>query len=291
MTPFTDHGTVDHAGATALLEFQADHGVDGVLLLGTSGEGILLSPEERREAAERLRDAATSRLGTILHTGAADSATSVALTAHAAETGMPAVAVMPPLVFAYDRVALRHHYEDVSAAAGAADVFAYDNPGRFGYALGTELVSELVREIPNVVGVKDSGDALGRLAGYLASPDPPVVYTGHNLLLLGALAMGAHGAVSTLANVVPEAFAEVVRAVTRGDLEAARHHQLRIVRVQNLVEGLPYVASVKELLGWRGLPAGQPRPPLPQRTDALRTELRRRLALDPEVGEWLAPVT
>ena len=84
------------------------------------------------------------------------------------------------------------------------------------------------------------------------------VYTGNNILLLGALVMGANGAVSTLANAVPELFAAVVTAHREGRTKDARELQLTVARLEGAFAGFPYMASAKHLLERRGLPAAGP---------------------------------
>lgn len=290
ITPYRTDGTVDHKAAASLLEFQAEHHVDGVFLLGTTGEGILLSPPERRDFADALLGERRSSMRTILHCGAPDSDTAVGLARHAAALGVDAISAMPPLLFNYDADSLRTHYSQVALAAPESDLFAYDNPAAFGYTLGPELVLRLFREIPTLRGLKDSGDSLARVCAYLAAPDDIEVYTGHNVLLLGSLVMGAAGGVASLANVVPELHVGVVSAFRSGLLEEARRKQLLIARLQGLLAGLPYIAGLKRLMEWRGLPSGQPRLPLPQATDDLEALLRKRITTVPELDTWLQPV-
>lgn len=289
VTPFGPDGRVDTAALADLVDFQIGAGVDGLFVLGTSGEGLLLSVEERTALAGAVLELVGSRVPVVVHCGAVDTATAVILARHAAGAGASALATLPPLFFPYDDRAHLGHFAAVAAAAPGLDHYVYENPDRVGFSLGPGLVLRLIREIPGLRGIKDTGDSLARISTYLAQPDPPTVYTGNNVLLLGALVMGAAGAVSTLANAVPELFAALVGAYRAGRLDEARELQLAVARLQALVSGLPYIASVKYLLERRGLPGGSPRAPVPSLTAAQRTQLDTRVAACDSLTPWLTP--
>lgn len=290
VTPFGADGDVDRAGLTDLLDFQIGAGVDGLFVLGTSGEGLLLSSSERMAFAETAVELVGSRVPVVVHCGAVDTATAVALARHAAGIGVSALATLPPLFFPYDARAHLAHFTAVAAAAPDVDHYVYENPERVGFTLGPGLVLQLLRDVPNLRGIKDTGDSLARITTYLTQPDPPTVYTGNNVLLLGALVMGAAGAVSTLANAVPELFAALVTAHREQRLGDARELQLTVARLQAVLRELPYIASVKHLLERRGLPGGSPRAPIPALTPAQGDQLDARVRACPSLHDWLRPV-
>jgi dihydrodipicolinate synthase/N-acetylneuraminate lyase len=290
VTPYGADGRPDAGGLAALIDFQVDGGVDGLFILGTSGEGLLLSPEERMAFTETVLDLVASRVPVVVHCGAADTATAVTLAHHAAGSGATALAALPPLFFPYTDESQQAHFARIAEAAPDVDHYIYDNPERVGYALGPALVMRLIRDIPNLRGLKDTGDSLARITTYLSQPDPPAVYTGNNVLFLGALVMGAAGAVSTFANVVPELFAAVVTAYREARIADARDLQLTIARLQTAVTGLPYIAAAKHLLQRRGLPGGMPRSPLPALTREQRMTLDARLDCSPSLLSWMQPL-
>jgi dihydrodipicolinate synthase/N-acetylneuraminate lyase len=287
---FGNDEDVDYEAMATLIDFQISGGIDGLFILGTSGEGLLLSVSERMALTEKALELVDSRVRVVVHTGATDTATAVRLARHAGESGAQAVASLPPLFFPYNDESQMRHFGRIAEAAPELDHFVYDNPDRTGYALGPQLVMRLIREIPNLRGLKDTGDSLARITTYLAEPDPPVVYTGNNVLLLGALIMGANGAVSTLANAVPELFAAVVTAYREGRTADARELQLIIARLQHALTGFPYIASAKHLLERRSLPGGAPRAPLPALDDEQRKLQAVRLDAIETLQPWVSPV-
>lgn len=290
LTPFGSDGQVDTGALAELIEFEIKGGVDGLFILGTSGEGLLLSAAERMAFTETALGLVASRTPLVVHCGAADTETAVALARHAATCGVAAIATLPPLFFPYNDESQLIHFARIAEAAPEADHYVYDNPDRTGYALGPDLVMRLIHEIPNLRGLKDTGDSLARVTTYLARPEPPVVYTGNNVLLLGALVMGAEGAVSTLANAAPELFTAIVTAHDEDRLGDARDLQLVVARLQTALARMPYFAAAKHLMTRRGLPGGTPRSPVPALTPADRAALDSRLDADLVLSQWLRPV-
>lgn len=290
ITPFDAAGRLDFDALNVLVDFQIQRDIDGLFILGTSGEGLLLSAAEHREVTERVLARVGGRVPVVVHCGAVDTNTAASLVARAAGAGARTVAAIPPLFFEYTEQGIRDHYCRLAEAAPDIDHYLYDNPGRVGYGIGIDLVARLVAEVECVRGVKDTGDSLGRITTYLATSREIRVFTGNNVLVVGSLVMGAAGAVSTTANVVPELFTKIVSAYRAGNLDEARELQLTAARLQQALVGLPYIAAVKHLLKLRRLPGGRTRAPLPTLTESQRTTLDQRLSGDSTFTAWMAPV-
>lgn len=287
VTPFNLRGQPDLGALKSLLDFQLDQGVDALFALGTSGDGLMLSGKERRTIAEEVVGWVDRRVPVLIHCGAVDTRSAVALARHARDIGSDGVAAIGPLFHQYNQAAIYRHFAAVSDACGPEAFFIYDNPARVGYQLDASLVLRLIRERPSVVGVKDTGNDLARLVNYLSVEPNARFFTGSNVLVLPALVMGAKGAVSTLANVVPELFVALLSSFRSGEIENARRHQLLVARLQAAIAGLPYIPSVKHLLGLRGLPAGTAREPMEVLSASEAQTINDRLAPDEELSEWL----
>jgi 4-hydroxy-tetrahydrodipicolinate synthase len=269
-----------------LIEHQIASGIHGLFVLGTAGEGLLLGPDERRAAAEFALEKVGGRVPLAVHCGAPDTHTAAALAAHASEGGADAVAVVSPFYFAYGPAALRQHFTDVAHAC-SAPVYLYDNPERVGYSLDFEMVHELVREVENIRGVKDTGDSVARVTRYGTFTDPPVeVYTGNNLIVLPALLMGALGSVSALASAFPELFVALYELWKKGEVDQATRVQLTAARLQAVLDGVPYVGGIKYLMHRRGLPSGGMRAPLPAVGGSAALIEARLEVLDESVTRW-----
>jgi dihydrodipicolinate synthase/N-acetylneuraminate lyase len=288
VTPLARDGQPDLDALSTLIEFQIDSGIHGLFLLGTAGEGILLSERERMEVAEHGLGTVAGRVPVAIHCGSPDTATATRLTEHAAAQGADAVAVVAPYYFAYGGDAVMGHFDAIASASPELDLYVYENPERVGYSIPVDVICAMARDIPNVKGVKDTGDTIGRVTRYLASGVPMDVYTGNNLIVYPALMVGAAGSVSALASVVPELFVSIYEAYAGGDLEEARERQMTAARFQSCLDGLPYIGAIKVLLSMRGLPGGHTRAPLPE-GEPVAGELEARIAAHDDVAPWVAP--
>ncbi len=263
----------------------------GLFPLGTTGEGVLLNPDERMAVAEAVVDRVIDRAPVLIHCGAPDTKTAVDLARHAAALGVAGVATVVPYYFTYAPDDLYRHFVTVAEASPDTANYLYENPQRVGYSLGVEVVTRLVNEVPNIRGIKDTGDSIGRLQAYLAQPGTlPEIYTGNNLIILPALVIGARGGVSALANAVPELVVRLYRSVAEDSLDEARSLQLSLARVHSALSGLSYVGAVKHLLERRGLPAGGTRSPQPSMTPDQAKLIDQRLDAWDDVKPWLDPV-
>lgn len=244
VTPLREGGTrIDEGAVGPLVDFLAASGLDGLLVLGTTGEGMLLSQAERRRVAERFLAAADGRLSVIVHCGAQTTSDTVALGAHAAETGAAGVAVIGPPYFELDDRALHEHFRAAATACAPLPFFVYV-AARSGYAVPLALLAELREEAPNLAGLKVSDASWERFEPYLI--DGLDVFVGPEALIPRGLEGGAVGAVSGLAAAFPEAVARVVAAPSaEGGAELAR--------LRDSVQRFPFHAALKFVLGRRGV--------------------------------------
>lgn len=265
VTPLRD-GRPDEEAFGPYVGFLAAAGLDGILTLGTTGEGILLSVEERRLTLELFVAASSGRLQVAAHCGAQTTSDTVALAAHAGEAGADAVAVIGPPYFQLDERALVRHFAAAAAACAPLPFYVYEFERASGYAVPLAVLHDLRERASNLAGLKVSDAPFDRFAPYLL--DGLDVFVGPEALIFEGLEAGAAGAVSGLAAAFPREVANVVAAPTAEG--AARLGELRAV-----VERFPRHAALKFLLAQAGLPLSEDvTPPLRQLTEPERDELR-----------------
>jgi dihydrodipicolinate synthase/N-acetylneuraminate lyase len=275
VTPLRDGGEkLDEPAFEALVEFLADNGLDGIFALGTTGEGLLLSVEERRRAATLFLEASADRLSVVVHCGAQTTADTIALAEHAAAQGADAVAAVAPPYYGFDEDELVRHFKAAAATCAPVPFFLYEIAARSGYAIPLTVVERLREDVPNLAGLKVSDTPFERVEPYLV--EGLDVFVGSEPLAAKALARGAAGVVSGLASAFPEVVAELVAEPTEERAE-------QVAAVRNTLQRFPFVAALKVVLGRRGTPVRPDvRAPLRGLTDAERAELGN------PVGEWLA---
>ena len=271
LTPLTEDGeNLDITALEALTEFLIRSGVQGLTTCGTTGEFALLKHTERRQVTEVVVKQAAGRVPVVAHTGAITSAETIALTRHAQECGADAASVVTPYFYGLTEQALLAHYEAVSAAAPDFPLFLYNIPQRAGNNLSSSVVAEITRRCPNVVGIKDSSGNLGQLA-----QDRMMVnrrfYTlvGSDNLILAGLANGADGAVAGNANVFPEPFVSLFKAVAGGDWASAGAFQDKVTAGAGILGNGSDLSLFKGVLRRRGLETGPVRRPLVTASEAV----------------------
>jgi dihydrodipicolinate synthase/N-acetylneuraminate lyase len=247
ITPLADDGrSLDEPAFGPLVRFLADGGVDGVLACGTTGEGILLSVEERRRAAERFVSERPEGFLVAIHAGAQSTADTVALAAHAEEIGADAVAVIAPPYFPLDDDAVLVHLLAAAEACAPLPFYPYEFAQRSGYAISIRAIERLRALAPNLAGMKVSDRPWEAVEPYLL--EGLDLFVGSEPLVLEGLEHGAAGAVSGLATAFPEIVASLVH--DRSPKAGERVVELR----RSLAPPLPFQASLKEILASRGVP-------------------------------------
>jgi dihydrodipicolinate synthase/N-acetylneuraminate lyase len=247
------------------VDFLVAAGLDGILALGTAGEGILLEERERRLVADLFLQAADNRLQVAIQCGAQTTAETVALAAHAAEVGADAVVVIGPPYFRLDEQAQYAHFHAAALACAPVPFYVYEFESTSGYAVTPDVLQRLRQEASNFVGLKVSDTPWGAFASYLLPGFD--IFVGPEALIHRGLEEGAAGAVSALASAFPGEVAEVVRNPTP---EGA----LRLGELRAFVERFPRQAALKRLLGRQGVAIREDvRAPLRGLTNEERDEL------------------
>jgi dihydrodipicolinate synthase/N-acetylneuraminate lyase len=280
VTPLTgEGGGIDEDGIGAVVEFYVQSGLDGILALGTTGEGILFSLDERRRAADEFVSSAHHRFAVVVHCGAQTTHDTVALAEHAASIGAAGVAVISPPYFALDADAIWAHLDAAAGACAPTPFYVYEFAARSGYAVPVEVVERLRTTAPNLAGLKVSDAPFDRVQPYLL---PGLdIFVGAEGLIAQGMALGAAGAVSGLAGALPEL---TIGAVTSRSAEDSA----RASRVRSSLDVAPFHAALKFILRVRGVAIDDAvRAPLPPLTDAHREALHR-IVEDPD-GE-IAPL-
>ena len=266
ITPLSANGgQLDEDAFGPLVDFFVREGLDGILALGTAGEGILLGVEERRRVADCFLQAADNRLQVAIHCGAQTTADTVTLAAHAAEVGANAVVVIGPPYFKLDEQAQYGHFFAAAAACAPLPFYVYEFAATTGYAITPAVLERLRDEASNVVGLKVSDTPFEAFEKYLLPGFD--IFVGPEALIADGMARGACGAVSALASALPSEVAAVVR-------DPSPEGATRLGELRSFVERFPRQAALKRLLALQGVPVREDvRAPLRALTVDERDEL------------------
>ncbi len=227
VTPFGADGSVDFDALSALIEWQIEEGIDGLVPCGSTGEAATLSHTEDGQVVRHVIDVAAGRVPVIAGTGSNSTREAVGRTCEAAEAGADGALLISPYYNKPTQDGIFHHFRTVAEDSGLPIVL-YNIPGRTASRIEPDTTARLSR-VSGVIGLKEAGGDLGLTSQtiQLSSPEFSVV-SGDDSLTLPMLAIGGRGVISTSSNVVPREMAEITRAFAAGDVERARrvHYEL-----------------------------------------------------------------
>lgn len=271
VTPFATGGDIDETAMTALVGELEERGVDFVVAIGTTGESVMLDPDEQARVIELIADAAS--VPVVAGTGQPSLRRTVEATRRAVAAGADAALVVTPYYYTHDQAALVEYYHDLADVVDLP-VYAYSIPSRTGMAIEPDTAAELATH-PNLVGMKDSSGDLDRLQRAVdrTAGDSFELLVGHGGLYAHSLEMGAVGGILALANIAPEGASSVYAAHESGDRSAARERNRDLVELNRAITSRFGVPGLKAAMRLRGLPAGHARSPHQPVDDAVEAEL------------------
>ena len=261
ITPFTEAGQVDYERVWRLARHLTDHGSDGLVVTGTTGEAPTLGADEKIAIYRTVVESVTGRdVRVIAGTGTYDTAESVHLSRRAAEAGVHGLLAVTPY---YSRPSQEGLIAHLTAIADATDlpVMLYNIPGRTARRIDVETLRKL-SDHPRIRAVKDAVMDIDFTSQTCHGVPELAVYSGQDSYTWPMMAVGAIGVVSVISHLAGDAVAAMVRAAAAGDAPHARdlHHQLLPVSFACFVE--PNPAPVKAALNALWEPVGVPRLPL-----------------------------
>jgi len=262
VTPFDDLGGLDLDAAAALARWLADHGSDGLVVAGTTGEGSTLTDAEKLDLWRAV--AAAVAIPVVANTGSNDTAHSVHLTRQAADCGAAGVLAVTPYYNRPSQAGLEGHFRAI-AEATELPVMLYDIPFRSGRKISHDVMVRLARDVPNIAGVKDAaGDVAATARLVAAVPARFEVYSGNDDHTLALLALGAVGVVGVATHWVGLEMAELVVAAGKGDLAHAREINGRLLEsfLFETGDATPNPIPAKAMMRTLGLAVGECRLPM-----------------------------
>lgn len=262
VTPF-NKGKLSVSGLKSNIKRLNQFGFTGYVVLGSTGEGILLNEKEGLQAVEAVRAAAAPGKIVIAGTGSESASGTIAFSNKAARAGAEYSLVVTPFYYKAQMTAaaLEAYYREV-ADKSKLPIILYTVPKFTGLELPLQTIAAMSAH-QNVVGLKDSSGNMSAISETIkACPADFCLFQGHGSLLFSALLLGAKGGILALSNIAPAETVELYRLFQTGDYDKARQMQLRLLPVNQKIVGgygVPGIKCAAELLGYA---AGDPRPPL-----------------------------
>ncbi len=269
LTPFKDDYSINEASLKKLVEFNLEKGINGFYVGGSTGEGLIMTAEERKEVFRIVKEAAGDKVPLIAHCGSisTDEAISMAKTAEA--LGYDAVSAVAPLYYGFSFPAIRKYYDDIVSSVNIPMV-VYNFPGGSGVTFTADYAAEMFKD-ERYMGIKHTSNDLYTLHQFKQKIDRPVtIFNGFDEMCLGGLAMGADGAMGRRYNIMGDKFIKIFEAFNAGDIETAQAIQTeanKIIAEMIKYTVLPCEKAIMTHLGIDCGPCRRPFLPLTKEAD------------------------
>jgi 4-hydroxy-tetrahydrodipicolinate synthase len=237
-TPFRE-GKLDEAAYRALIDRQVYGGTSALVPIGTTGEAVTMTAEERAQAVRVAVDAAKGRVPVVAGAGSNNTAETIEAVGRVRELGADGALIVTPYYNKPTQSGLLQHYRAIARAHPGFPLVAYNVPGRTGVDLLPETVMWLC-DIPEVVALKEATGSMARTVDLVEKcGDRVTLLSGDDFTVLPFIACGGKGVISVSSNVAPRMMADLVAAARAGDISRARELQVRM----NVLHKLLFVES------------------------------------------------
>lgn len=274
ITLFDENENVDVKRTEALVDFLIDKGIDGFYLTGSTGEGFLMTGEERKLVVETVINRVAGRKPVIVHVGDIGTKKSIDLARHAYEAGADAVSSVPPFYWKFNAEDIYNYYKDISEAT-PLPMIIYNVP--LAGLMGTDLLLKL-SELENIKGLKFTGkdhDQMSHLKEVLGKDF--MIYSGCDEMAFSGLSVGTDGIIGSFYNVMPELFKSIYSCVENGNLKEGV--RLQKIATEIILEAVKYdyLALMRNMIAWQGVDAGYSRRPFRNYKDAELDDFKEKM--------------
>ena len=278
LTVIDEQERIDEAKMRAHVDYVIEGGVSGILAFGSNGEFYVIEEDEMKRGLQIMVDQAAGRVPVYFGIGAISTKKCCRLAKMAVENGAYGISILQPMFLKPTRKELYEHFKAIAETVPNTPVLLYNNPGRVGYTLAGDLVEELARTVPNIVGMKDTSGDITQTAEFIRRTKDLgfKVFGGKDTLLYASMCHGAVGGVCTAANFMPELITDVYNKYVAGDLDGSLEAQFKLNPVRLAMDPASFPVAAKDMATLRGLDVGVPYTPnLPTPEGPVLENIRR----------------
>lgn len=263
LTAIDEQEKVDDKKMRAHVDYVIEGGVSGILAFGSNGEFYMMEEDEMKRGLRIMVDQAAGRVPVYFGIGAISTRKGCRLAKMAMENGATGISILQPMFLKPTHDELYHHFKAIAEAVPEAPVLLYNNPGRTGYTMSGDLVEQLARTVPNIVGMKDTSGDITQTAEFIRRTRDLgfKVFGGKDTLLYASMCHGAVGGVCTAANFMPELITDVYNKYVAGDLQGSLEAQFKLNPVRLSMDPASFPVATKDMATLRGLDVGVPYTP------------------------------
>ena len=227
VTPFNKDESINYDRLDELIDYHCNHGTDSIIICGTTGESATLTEAEHIECVKFTIDRVKGRLPVVAGTGSNCTRTAIEMSKEASDYGADGLLLVTPYYNKATQSGLIAHYTAVAKEA-KSPIIMYSVASRTGCNIEPATVAELVKNVDNIVGVKEASGNISQVAKIMELTDGNIdLYSGNDDQIVPLLSLGAKGVISVLSNVAPKETHDICEKFFQGDIAGSRDLQLR----------------------------------------------------------------
>ena len=261
ITPFQENGEINYPKLAEILDDQIANHTDAIVICGTTGESSTLTHEEHLEAIRFTIEHVAGRVPVIAGTGSNCTETAIYLSTEAEKYGADALLIVTPYYNKATQKGLIAHYTAIAESVNLP-IIMYNVPSRTGCNILPETAAQLVKNVKNIVGIKEASGNISQVAKLMRLTDGQIeLYSGNDDQVVPILSLGGLGVISVLSNVAPRQTHDMVMKFLEGDVAGSREIQLKALPLVDAlfceVNPIPVKAAMN-MLGWEAGPLRMP---------------------------------
>lgn len=273
VTPFNEDESINYDKLDQLIDYHCNHGTDSIIICGTTGESATMTEEEHAECVRFAIERAKGRLPVIAGTGSNCTRTAIELSRDAAEHGADGLLVVTPYYNKATQEGLYKHYEMVAKEA-KAPIIMYSVASRTGCNIAPETAAKLVKNVDNIVGIKEASGNISQVAKIMSLTDGQIdLYSGNDDQIVPILSLGGKGVISVLSNIAPQETHDICAKYFAGDIEGSAKLQLKAIPLIEKLFCEVNPIPVKKAMQLMGVDCGPLRMPMTEMTEANAAKL------------------
>ncbi len=274
VTPFKEDGAVDYKALERLVNYQIDGGIDYLVVMGTTGESVTLTKDEKNKVIQHIIEVNNDRLPLVIGIGGNDTRVVVDQIKNTDLDPFVAVLSVSP---AYNKPSQEGIYQHFKAVSQATDkpIILYNVPGRTGSNMSVDTVVRLAHDYDNIVGIKEAaGDLVAAMNMIQYTPKDFLVISGDDMIALPMTLAGGAGVISVIGQAMVQDFGDMIRYGLNGDVEEAYHLHYKVAASIDLIFEQGNPVGIKALLHHLDICEKHVRLPLVPATDDLSNRLK-----------------
>lgn len=275
ITPFHKDGSVNYDKLEELIDFQCNNGTDSIVICGTTGESATLTEEEHIKCIKMAVEFTKGRIPVVAGTGSNSTHTAIELSREAEAAGADGLLIVTPYYNKATQQGLIQHYTAIAKEV-KAPIIMYSVASRTGCNIEPATAASLVKNVENIVGIKEASGNISQVAKIMNLTDGKVdLYSGNDDQIVPILSMGGIGVISVLSNVAPKETHDICERWFAGDVQGSLDLQLRSIPLVEALFREVNPIPVKKAMNLMGFEVGSLRMPLTEMTDANAEQLAK----------------